>query len=1080
MNDKSNDAAQQKMRLQELQAYGDNSRILAHWEPVRYMDSGTFSYIFLVRSRHTGIEAVLKFIPNPKDLLDCRVEGNPENLFHQTRFAAARREAEIMGRFRGNTHVVQYLEEPEYLKRSFVNARGETVRQYAVLICMPLYRNHREWMPRIARDRNARLRLGIEISEALIAFEEKGVYHRDIKPGNILMDDDGDFCLSDVGEAKLESEFTTTGFHGTRPYMAPEVYNQENERKKMHSDHRSDIYSLGIILYRLFNRGQFPFLQESGELTVDARTTFKSYSKKYGSEVNDQYLTDGERARLLRYDGAKLPPPCEADEQLGRVILKACAYRKEDRYATAEALRHDLLCCIEGGKPTGAKRSGSRKTGLIVSGCVLAAVVAAGSVYVVLRQGSVYEKEPASTAKREPEKINQYAYVIQDNTPVRVNPDSNANIQSILDQNMEVYLRQSQIATDSEKWYLVQYGDAGYGYVCADAVRLMEQNAATAAPTDVPSTISTATPSPTPTATPSPTPTVTPSPTPTATPSPTPTATPSPIPTATPSPTPNPTPTKKPVLIKENQRAGNGMLYSVMRDGEGQQYAVITGYEGKKDEELLIPARIEGIPVREIGAKAFSGCSRLTGSLTIPGSVKSIGDFAFAWCSSLTGNLTIPQGVTSIGNGAFWNCSGLTGSLTIPKRVTSIGKDAFYGCRFSRIVNRSRCTIQLAEVMPSPMPTASPMPTPTPTPTPSPTPTPVPTPTPSLIPIPTPSPTAPPVLMRDNQRTEQGILYSVMMDGDGMQYAVITGYEGKENAELSIPAQIEGMPVKEIGINAFNGCCGLRGNLTIPDSVVIIGDCAFSGCTGLRGSLTIPNSVTSIGAGAFSDCSNLTGILTIPDSVTNIGIYAFQECRGLKGSLTIPNSVKSIGDFAFRGCSGLTGSLTISDNVTNIGSLTFYGCRGLTGNLMIPDSVTSIGNFAFYGCNGLTGNLTISDSVTSIGIHAFSGCSGLTGSLIIPEGVTSIGSHAFNHCSGLTGRLTIPDSVTSIGEDAFAGCQFTKIDNRSKCILQMSNAATDPTPIPTSTSTPSPTGMPVLMSDNQRTKAGIVNWFSTQ
>ncbi|MBP3522984.1 MAG: protein kinase, partial [Clostridia bacterium] len=296
MNHEISDIEQQSMRLKELLAYKESSRILARWEPVRYMDSGTFSHVFLVRNRQTGTEAVLKFIPNPMDQLACRGEGSQEDLFYQTRFAAARREAEIMGRFRGEAHVVQYLEAPEYLKRSFANARMETVRQYVVLICMPLYKNHREWLPLIAGDRNARLRLGIEISEALIAFEEKGVYHRDIKPGNILMDDEGHFCLSDVGEAKLESEFTTTGFHGTRPYMAPEVYNQENERKKMHSDHRSDIYSLGIILYRLFNRGQFPFLQESGELTVDARTTFKSYSKKYRSEENDKYLTDSERA----------------------------------------------------------------------------------------------------------------------------------------------------------------------------------------------------------------------------------------------------------------------------------------------------------------------------------------------------------------------------------------------------------------------------------------------------------------------------------------------------------------------------------------------------------------------------------------------------------------------------------------------------------------------------------------------------------------------------------------------------------------------------------------------------------------
>ena len=177
-----------------------------------------------------GRYAALKYVPNPMDAYDCREIGSAEDAFYQSRYAVSKREAEIMNRFRGESCVVQYLEEPEYLQRMFVNGEGKNVMQYAVLICMPLYKNSWEWLPQIKGNREKKLQLGIEIAHALELFEEKGVYHRDIKPGNIMMDDEGHFRLGDVGEAKLESEQTTVGFHGTRAYMAPEVYNLEKER----------------------------------------------------------------------------------------------------------------------------------------------------------------------------------------------------------------------------------------------------------------------------------------------------------------------------------------------------------------------------------------------------------------------------------------------------------------------------------------------------------------------------------------------------------------------------------------------------------------------------------------------------------------------------------------------------------------------------------------------------------------------------------------------------------------------------------------------------------------------------------
>lgn len=90
--------------------------------------------------------------------------------------------------------------------------------------------------------------------------------------------------------------------------------------------------------------------------------------------------------------------------------------------------------------------------------------------------------------------------------------------------------------------------------------------------------------------------------------------------------------------------------------------------------ELALP-----LSLLSIDDFSFSGCSRLTGNLTIPNSVTSIGSFAFNNCYGFS-SLSIPNSVTSIGSSAFKGCYGFRGSLIIPNSVISIGSQAFDGC----------------------------------------------------------------------------------------------------------------------------------------------------------------------------------------------------------------------------------------------------------------------------------------------------------------------------------------------------------------------------------------------------------------
>ena len=229
----------------------------------------------------------------------------------------------------------------------------------------------------------------------------------------------------------------------------------------------------------------------------------------------------------------------------------------------------------------------------------------------------------------------------------------------------------------------------------------------------------------------------------------------------------------------------------------------------------------------------------------------------------------------------------------------------------------------------------------------------------------------------------------------------ITGYTGS-GGDVAIPATINGLPVTDIGDEAFYGT--VLTNVTIPDSVTNIGDDAFADCYGLI-NLTIPDSVINVGGGTFDYCYNLANVI-IGNGVVNIGDHAFYGTR--LTSVIIPNSVTNIGDWAF------------ADVGLNFGGDIFDGLTNVT----IGDHVTRIGNYAFYQATSLT-DLTIPDSVTCIGDHAFDGCSSDTGypggltDVVIGNGVATIGNYAFFNCPYLN-RVVIGSGVTNIGDYAFA------------------------------------------------------------
>ena len=161
--------------------------------------------------------------------------------------------------------------------------------------------------------------IGAGVAAALAFAHRHGVVHRDVKPGNVLITPEGDVKVTDFGIARAvntEESLTQTGaVMGTAAYFSPE----QAEGKGV--DSRSDIYSLGVVLYEMAV-GKPPF-------TGDSPVAVAS------KHVRDTPV-------LPREANAAVPVALEA------VIMKAMAKLPEDRYRTAEELRADLLRFADG------------------------------------------------------------------------------------------------------------------------------------------------------------------------------------------------------------------------------------------------------------------------------------------------------------------------------------------------------------------------------------------------------------------------------------------------------------------------------------------------------------------------------------------------------------------------------------------------------------------------------------------------------------------------------------------------------------------------------------------------------------
>lgn len=166
-------------------------------------------------------------------------------------------------------------------------------------------------------------RMGIDICRGLSLCKKYGIVHRDIKPDNIFISPSGSYKLGDFGIARI-IEKTTAGLSrkGTYEYMAPEVY------WGMDYGSTVDLYSLGMVMYRYLNDGRMPFMPQSPAAIL---------------------ANDREEAFMKRVNGQDIPAPRCGSEELKRIVLKACAFDRADRYKDADEMLKDLEATMDPG-----------------------------------------------------------------------------------------------------------------------------------------------------------------------------------------------------------------------------------------------------------------------------------------------------------------------------------------------------------------------------------------------------------------------------------------------------------------------------------------------------------------------------------------------------------------------------------------------------------------------------------------------------------------------------------------------------------------------------------------------------------
>ena len=303
------------------------------WKIVKYLGGGAYGKVYEIERNISGMQerAALKIVSRPKD------ESEIESYYNE-----GYSKAELIASY--ESEIRNYVQEYKLMKElqgesNIVSCDDFTMIPHDdgiggdIFIRMELLTSLQQKMRERSLSEQEIIRLGKDISYALVLCESKNIIHRDIKPANIMVSQFGNYKLGDFGVSKIMDHETYATAMGTPDYQAPEVVHMERYGQA------ADIYSLGITLYWLLNNRKMPFIG--------------------ADEQQTPILKD--EAMKKRYRGEVLPAPKNGSTKLKEIVLKACAYRPGDRYASAQEM-YDELFLLENGNVVTGKASVTKDT----------------------------------------------------------------------------------------------------------------------------------------------------------------------------------------------------------------------------------------------------------------------------------------------------------------------------------------------------------------------------------------------------------------------------------------------------------------------------------------------------------------------------------------------------------------------------------------------------------------------------------------------------------------------------------------------------------------------------------------------
>lgn len=286
------------------------------WYIDELIGKGSYGEVYKIHKEINGnrIEAAAKYISIPKaeDRKNFRKYSKQEQItLFSERADKFSIEISSMLKLQNSKNVVRY--------EDHIKTRKEDNVGWDIIIRMELLTSLEDYLEENSFSQKDVAQLGIDICSAIESCQENDIIHRDIKIENIFIDPMKNYKLGDFGVSKVGSGTATGTVTGTEDYMAPEISAEHKYNKTV------DIYALGIAMYQLLNNRRKPF--------IDADCV-------PGQDEEAQ-------AHLKRINGEKMPNPKYANDKLAKIVLKACAFDRHDRYLTANDMAKDLKAILD-------------------------------------------------------------------------------------------------------------------------------------------------------------------------------------------------------------------------------------------------------------------------------------------------------------------------------------------------------------------------------------------------------------------------------------------------------------------------------------------------------------------------------------------------------------------------------------------------------------------------------------------------------------------------------------------------------------------------------------------------------------